>query len=390
MARPRDHQGFQDMNEAHNLGALQVQPGETALSMMGQVIVAQRIIVKRNIETVKERIAASAAFAGDRYIYSWKVKNRRKGTEELIEGPTIKLANDIARAWGNCGVDVRVFDNGDHFMFYARFSDYETGFQLTRAFQQRKTQSFGMEDSGRALDIVLQIGQSKAIRNVIVNALSDVTEYAMEEGRRCLVKAFDSEEKRKKAWAFITKVMTAEDIEDPRVERVFGKRFENFGIRDLALLYKQMVGVNDGLIDPDDAWPREVAPGTTKEEPEQKVADTNDPNAPAGRPPRTEQGAGDSPAGNAPQVSDGATNAAATTPSTGAATQPQGGAPSVTEPQKRGRGRPRKEDATPMNQPQGEGARPPANPPPPPREAPPASQRQQAPAPSEDPFANME
>ena len=56
---------------------------------------------------------------------------------------------------------------GDAWIIYARLMDLETGFAMTRPFQQRKGQKAMKTDDARALDIALQIGVSKAIRNVV-------------------------------------------------------------------------------------------------------------------------------------------------------------------------------------------------------------------------------
>jgi hypothetical protein len=390
MSRPRDHHGFQELNEAPNLGNLAVQPGETAMSMMGQVIVAQRIVVPRNMEKVMQRIRESATFGGDRYIYSWPVKNRRTNQSETIEGPTIKLANDIARAWGNCGVDVRAFDFPEHWIFYARFSDYETGFQLTRAFQQRKAQNIGMADKDRALDIAFQIGQSKALRNVVVNALSDVTEYAMEVARGKLMDKFSTPDNVKKAWDYIFRIANENDVDPAQIARVYGKPTDKFTVRDLAKLYTQMRGIDDGLSDPADIFPPEAPAGTTveKQEPEQKVEDR-----PAGS---QTAGTGDSPAGTPQQGAGAAPDAAATTGAPPpAASQPQDAAAPAAEPQRRGRGRPPKQppQQAPANAP-AVADRPagstPAGEAPKPQSAPAASHRQPSGPVSGDPFANME
>src|SRR5262245_37457744 len=129
-----------------------------------------------------------AAAVGDAWYYRYPVKNRKENRTDWIEGPSIKLANDLARIYGNCDVDIRVVDGPDSWVFYARFTDYESGFSLTRPFQQRKDASkMGGADDARRLDIAFQIGVSKAERNVVVNALQTFADFAFEEARGALV-----------------------------------------------------------------------------------------------------------------------------------------------------------------------------------------------------------
>ena len=76
---------------------------------------------------------------------------------------------------------------GDAWIIYARLMDLETGFAMTRPFQQRKGQKAMKTDDARALDIALQIGVSKAIRNVVCNGLQTFADFAFEEARDALV-----------------------------------------------------------------------------------------------------------------------------------------------------------------------------------------------------------
>jgi hypothetical protein len=92
---------------------------------------------------------------------------------ELIEGATIELALVAARCFGNCAIDQdEVVETPEAWFYNAHFIDLETGFTTTRKFRQsRKHMVFGRMDEERKETIRFEIGQSKAIRNVILNAL---------------------------------------------------------------------------------------------------------------------------------------------------------------------------------------------------------------------------
>ena len=161
-----------------------------------RVVGAQPVAVRRKETEILDKLRTLAAAAGTDWFYRYpvrkKVKNEETGQDEWvtdwIEGPSIKLANDTARIFGNNINEVREIDVGDAWTFYAQFTDIETGFSMERAYRQRKGQtSLKSKDADRQLDIAYQIGQSKAIRNCIVNALQIYADFAFEEARNSLV-----------------------------------------------------------------------------------------------------------------------------------------------------------------------------------------------------------
>src|SRR6202011_2222346 len=91
-------------------------------------------------------------------------------------------------------VDTRVIDLGASWLIYARFTDFESGYALTRPFQQDKGASkLGGDDQARKLDIAFQIGVSKAIRNVVTNALQTFADYAFDAAKNSLVEKIGSD-----------------------------------------------------------------------------------------------------------------------------------------------------------------------------------------------------
>src|SRR5215831_14566188 len=175
-----------DLEAFANAGAQQNQPEHPAerqqssghalvrptTGLAERVIGAQPVAVMRDETKVLQKLSALAAAAGSDWFYRFPVKNNTTGQTDWIEGPSIKLANDVARIFGNNVNEIREIDVGDAWTFYARFTDIETGFSMERAYRQRKGQrSMRTKDADRQLDIAYQIGQSKAIRNAIVNAL---------------------------------------------------------------------------------------------------------------------------------------------------------------------------------------------------------------------------
>lgn len=121
----------------------------------------------RVLAHVERRSLEEAALLGSDAFYAWGQGKDR------IEGPSKELAMALVRCYGNCAVDLgEIQETRDAWIFTATFVDLETGFTLARQFRQSKEwQVFGKFDAARKDDIRFQIGQSKAVRNVILNAV---------------------------------------------------------------------------------------------------------------------------------------------------------------------------------------------------------------------------
>ena len=135
----------------------------------------------RILKEVARRVAEEAALAGEDFYYGWRAG------QDSIEGPSVKMALCLARNWGNCAIELGpVQDLPDAWVFTAYFIDLETGFTLPRQFRQSKDWVVhGRLDEGRKEDMRFQIGQSKCIRNVILNAIpASLVTRAMAEAKK--------------------------------------------------------------------------------------------------------------------------------------------------------------------------------------------------------------
>lgn len=156
----------------------------------GKYVTAVAVQKPRSLPTVARRLEEEATLSGESFYYGWGAG------KDQIEGPSVKLANAAVRCWGNCSVEMLPMqETADSWIFTAAFIDYETGFTLQRQFRQAKSWVVhGKFDAARKDDIRFQIGQSKAVRNVILNALpSGLIERAMEvakDGARAKLIAF--------------------------------------------------------------------------------------------------------------------------------------------------------------------------------------------------------
>src|SRR5262245_42736147 len=81
----------------------------TTSSLPERVIGAQQVAIPRDEKKILNRLKVLAAAMGQEWYYRFPVKTR-SGQTEYIEGPAIKLANDLARIYGNCEIETKVTD----------------------------------------------------------------------------------------------------------------------------------------------------------------------------------------------------------------------------------------------------------------------------------------
>jgi hypothetical protein len=123
----------------------------------------------RDLEIVKLKVKAEAMLSGEHFFYQW-----RAGSSQVL-GISIEGAMILARNWRNCVAEmVRVENQIDSTVYYASFVDFESNFSLSRA--HKIPNNFiihGKYDEWRKEIMRFEIGQSKAIRNVILAALPE-------------------------------------------------------------------------------------------------------------------------------------------------------------------------------------------------------------------------
>jgi len=244
------------LDEFASAPAREVTPAPSIMPMASagdRVFGAQQVAVYRDEARILQKLSALGAAAGDDWFYRFPVKSKN-GQKSFIEGPSIKLANDVARIYGNCEVDTRVIDLGSSWLIYARFTDFESGYALTRPFQQDKGASrLGGDDQARKLDIAFQIGVSKAIRNVVTNALQTFADYAFDAARNSLVEKIGKDVKK---WqGEIVKRLTDRGIDTQRVEFVLGRAAADWTAPDIAKIIAMMKAVADGMATLDETFP---------------------------------------------------------------------------------------------------------------------------------------
>lgn len=228
---------------------------ESFIATIGSRPVAQ----KRDHQEILNELRVLATVGASDLFYEFPVKNNRTGKTDIISGPSIKLANTVLAAYGNCGVDTKVTETPDCWVFAATFVDAEKGVTMRRLFRQRRSQksigpSSGPDrDDGRQEDIAFQIGQSKAIRNVIVNALSVYATYAFEQAKAGLSDAVKRAPAKFKDAAM--RRLGEYDVPIEVVDRWVGRGHDKWSPDDITRVASALQGIADGLARIEDVWP---------------------------------------------------------------------------------------------------------------------------------------
>lgn len=234
----------------------------------GGVVSAQRVALPRDTKRVLSSLRVQSQHASDDWYYQLPVKNK-DGTQGRIEGPSIQCAMAAARAYGNCQVDCSAEETPVSYIFSARFVDIETGFTVIRPFRQRKGAASMGKNKGRNEDIDFQIGASKAMRNVICNAISDVTDYAWKEAKKSIVEAIGRNIEKYRARAVERYGELGIDVK--LVERIYGKKVAEWLAPDIAKMVSEIQAITDGMALATDFYP--VAPPA----PEPEKAEAKEP-----------------------------------------------------------------------------------------------------------------
>lgn len=218
----------------------------------GGVVSAQRVALPRDNKRILSNLKVQAQHASSDWYYQLPTKNK-DGSKGNIEGPSIQCAMAAARAYGNCQVDCAAEETPTSYIFTAKFVDIETGFTVIRPFRQRKGAAALGKNKGRNEDIDFQIGASKAMRNVICNAISDVTDYAWKEAKKSIVDAIGKNLEKYRARAVERFGELGIDVK--LVERIYGKTTKEWLAPDIAKMVSEIQAVTDGMALPADFYP---------------------------------------------------------------------------------------------------------------------------------------
>ena len=225
---------------------------------LADIVTAQRVAVKRDIPRILKEVDQIAEAFGPKFYYSWPTKNK-DGTVGEVCGASIDCAMALVNIWGNCRVGAIVVDeNPTHWVFAAQFVDFEKGVTVMRGYRQRRSQSAGKGmQADRAEDMAFQIGQSKAIRNVIVAGLKIYCDRAVQEARNSAFRWVQANPE--KALAMVLDLAQELRVPVGRMERLTGRKSDKWLAPDLISVRAKLISIQDGFDDVDTAFPAEDA-----------------------------------------------------------------------------------------------------------------------------------
>ncbi len=243
-----------------------------AIQTKNRYVTAMQVIKPRNLNRVISKCVEEASIAGEEFIYSWKQGG------SIIEGLTIGAALSIVRNFGNSFVDVEIEERETAYIFTAYFCDLETGFNLSRSFRQNKAspktkQGKDIYEGERGTDIIFQIGQSKAIRNVILNAVPRwLATKVLDEAKNNAMATINNMGEVKARDMILRKIANLK-VDLPRVEAIYGKA-KSWDKIKLVQLSSALRSLENGYEDEETLFPLTAMPSNNREilTPEEKSA----------------------------------------------------------------------------------------------------------------------
>lgn len=216
----------------------------------------------RDLDAVVRSVLQEATYAGESFYYAWDLKGKNGGR---VEGASIGLAYSLARAWGNCVVDLEHKTENGVDVFTARFVDLETGYTTTRIFRQKSNPIGGKYDAARKEDMHFQVGQSKALRNVILAAVPRwLVEEAVRRAKEAVVHGIQKIGVYE-ARAKVVKFFAGYGVEAHHIEAYLKKIQSEWNENDIATLRGIAKTIQDGQAGPEEYFDMTVdAPGEKK------------------------------------------------------------------------------------------------------------------------------
>lgn len=250
----------EDLATAYNppqpTGALTpVRPQTMKRDVFGALASAERPIVPRDLKKFLNQLQTLAQMAREKFYYRWEAKDRNSASgKSVIIGPSIDLTMALMQIYGNCHVEVAIADQTPtHLILAARFVDEENNTSVIRLFKQRLSQNLGMRDVERAADIVFQIGQSKATRNVIAAALRIYCDQAVAWALDERFKRIQANPEGARKW-LLEKIQELE-IPLANVEYVLGRPAKSWLVPDMARLFGTLQSIMDTMTTAEEEFP---------------------------------------------------------------------------------------------------------------------------------------
>lgn len=218
------------------------------------------------LATLNEQIA-------DECIYA--LPRKEKGVVKLIEGPSIRLGEIIAHAWGNNRMGARIVDDrGDFVTAQGVFHDLQTNSHWTMEVRRRITTKYGDRFSADMIGVTGNAACSIAVRNAILRGVPKAfwLPIFQEADRVCRGDAKTLANRRSEAMAYLQKFGATQDM-------VFAllkvRGIEDITLDHLSLLRGLVNAIKDGTTTVEEAFaaPQDEQSTTTAASTAQRAKD---------------------------------------------------------------------------------------------------------------------
>lgn len=217
--------------------------------------------IDRAIEmaTADEQTAASCSYALRR--------RDADGSQKVIEGPSVRLAEIIMLAWGNLHTEVRVVAIGDDYVTGgATVWDLETNNRVSEE-QPRSIMTSPKKGEPRRFSqdmiiITCRAAMSIALRNAIFRIIPGAIVERVR--RRCLATVRGDEKSLDTRRADLLRYFGGMGVNEQRVCAAVGKRAAiDIGLDDLVLLRGMATSIKDGLATAEECFPQPISEHAT-------------------------------------------------------------------------------------------------------------------------------
>lgn len=242
--------------EVHNINnefypdlMTQLEGGSKLLQMKTRFQTLVGIQRHRKEEMIKEKLPAEAASLAESFFYSWSQQGG------LIEGIGYHGAMCLARLWGNCTADIVDYSYDPvkrETVLYASFIDFETNFNITRPYKMNdQFPIYGKHNEFRKDDMRLQIGASKALRNVILAGIPVwVQELGLKSAKQGIRKQIDAYIEKNgiaKAIEMLVSSLAKKGVNEDAIKEKFNvNKLSDLVVKDLINMRADISSIENG------------------------------------------------------------------------------------------------------------------------------------------------
>ena len=243
-------------------GLVSIEQERAMAEVKGAIVLAKQF--PRDQRTAIERIMIACQRPGlaNQALYDYA----RGGTD--ITGATIRLAEEIARNWGNLQYGIQELEQREGESTVEAFCwDMETNVRVSRKFQVKhirytRTRTYGLDDPRDIYETVANQGARRLRACILENIPGDVVDDAVEQCEKTLKATEDlSPESIKKLVKGFEKYGVTQEMIEKRIQR----KLDAITAAQLIGLRKVWNSLKDGMSKPE-AW-FEMAPAGTTEPP---------------------------------------------------------------------------------------------------------------------------